>query len=174
MPKWTKCNCIIKKDFSTCNSCNKTYHPGCARKYLGSKSARGWCLATLSNSYQRSSLTMMTEPVTKRSTKWTVVCGPTPRHRFFHFRASWLCRNNICRQRQIRGRARPLCRTNISRQRQFRRACPQCCNSICRQQHCRMKCHYLIIWIATPRCLVCTNLFFCAHEGIRNKAKLGR
>ena len=63
MPKCAKCNCIIKKDFSTCNSCNKTYYLGCARAYLGSKSARGYCLASVSNSYQRSSLTTMTEPV---------------------------------------------------------------------------------------------------------------
>ena len=63
MPKCAKCNSIIKKDLSTCNSCNKTFHPGCARAYLGSKSARGCCLASLSNSYQRSSLTTMTEPV---------------------------------------------------------------------------------------------------------------
>ena len=63
MPKCAKCNCIIKKDFSTSNSCNKTYHPGCAHAYLGSKSARGCCLASLSNSYQRISLTTMTEPV---------------------------------------------------------------------------------------------------------------
>ena len=41
MPKCAKCNCTIKKDFSTCNSCNKTYHPGCAHAYLRSKSARG-------------------------------------------------------------------------------------------------------------------------------------
>ena len=63
MLKCAKYNCIIKKDFSTCNSCNKTYHPGSARAYLGSKSTRGCCLASLSNSYQRSSLTTMTEPV---------------------------------------------------------------------------------------------------------------
>ena len=60
MPKCVKCNCIIKKDFSTCNSCNKTYHPGCVCGYLGSKSARG---ASLSNSCQRSSFSTMTEPV---------------------------------------------------------------------------------------------------------------
>ena len=63
MPKCAKYNCIINKNFSTCNSCNKTYHPGCAPAYRGSKSARGCCLASLSNSYQRSSLTTMTEPV---------------------------------------------------------------------------------------------------------------
>ena len=63
MPKCEKCNCIIKKDFSTCNSCNKTYHPGCGRAYLGSNSSRECCLASLSNSYQRSSLTTTTEPV---------------------------------------------------------------------------------------------------------------
>ena len=28
MPKCAKCNYIIKEDFSTCNSCNKTYHSG--------------------------------------------------------------------------------------------------------------------------------------------------
>ena len=54
---------IIKKDFSTCDSCNKTYHPGCARSYLGSKSARGCCLASLSNSNQRSRPNTMTQPV---------------------------------------------------------------------------------------------------------------
>ena len=154
MPKCAKCNCIIKKDFSTCNSCNKSYHPDSARAYLGSMSARGCCLALLSNSYQRSTLTTMIEPVYNAASG---LPSNPPNTAFFHFRTSWLCRNNICRQRQLRGRARPLSRANISRQRQFRRACPQCRNSIRRQQQSRMKCHYLIIWIATPRCLVCTN-----------------
>ena len=63
MPKCAKCNYIIKKDFLTCNVCNKTYHPGCARAYLGSKTARGCCLASLSNSHQRSSPRTMTEQV---------------------------------------------------------------------------------------------------------------
>ena len=63
MPKCAKCNYIIKKDFLTCNVCNKTYHPGCARSYLGSKTARGCCLASLSNSHQRSSPRTMTEQV---------------------------------------------------------------------------------------------------------------
>ena len=58
-----KCNCIIMKDFLTSKWSNKTYHLGCARAYLGSKSARGCCLASLSNSHQRSSLTTMTEQV---------------------------------------------------------------------------------------------------------------
>ena len=63
MPKCAKCNYIIKKDFLTCNSCNKTYHPGCARSCLGSKSDRGCCQASLSNSHQRSRLTTMTQPI---------------------------------------------------------------------------------------------------------------
>ena len=63
MPTCAECYCFIKKDFSTSILCNKTYHPGCARSYLGSKSAQGCCLASLSNSHQRSNLTTMTEPV---------------------------------------------------------------------------------------------------------------
>ena len=43
--------------------CNKTYHLGCARAYLGSKSARGCWLASLSNSHQGLRLTTITQPV---------------------------------------------------------------------------------------------------------------
>ena len=63
MPQCAKCSSSIKKDFSTCDSCNKTYHPGCVRAYLGSKSARGCCLASLSNLRQGLRLTTMTQPV---------------------------------------------------------------------------------------------------------------
>ena len=81
MPKCAQCNCIIKKDFSTCNLCNKTYHPGSTRAYLGSKSARGCCLASLSNASQKSSLTTMTEQV--HNTTSGMPSGPqTPRFSF--------------------------------------------------------------------------------------------
>ena len=64
MPKSQNAIALLRKIFRLATRAIR-HHPGCARAYLGSKSAQGCCLVSLSNLYQRSSLTTMTEPVYK-------------------------------------------------------------------------------------------------------------
>ena len=79
MPQCAKCSSSIKKDFSTCDSCNKTiiravYVRICA--YLGSKSAWGCCLALLSHSPLGLRLATMTQLVNNTAIGNSIPSGP--------------------------------------------------------------------------------------------------